>query len=136
MTTVAQPAPAASPRWMIWTGRVLSALPVLALALAASLGLKGGAEIDAGMAHFGYTSSILPLLAVFQLGFSLLYVVPRTAVLGAILMTAYFGGAVATHLRIADPGYPLAIACGIFTWAGLWLRDARVRALLPLRERP
>ena len=62
-----------------------------------------------------------------------LYVVPRTAMLGAILLTGYLGGAIATHARLGDPSFSTALILGVLVWAGLFLRDARVRALLPLR---
>ena len=65
---------------------------------------------------------------------TVLYAVPRTAVLGAILLTGYLGGAVASHLRLDEIAYP-ALVCGVLVWAGLYLRDKRVRELLPLRNR-
>jgi hypothetical protein len=86
------------------------------------------------MNKFGWPESILLVLGVLELGSVLAYLIPRTAVLGAILMTGYLGGAIATHVRIGDPGWPTALILGIFVWAGLYLRDERLRALLPLRQ--
>ena len=122
------------PAWMTWTGRVLSALPVLMMAMGAASVLFNRSQAAEGMAKFGWQEGALRLIVTFEIVFSLLYLFPRTAVFGAILLTAYFGGAVATHLRVADPGWPLAVICGILVWAGLFLRDPRLRALLPLRR--
>jgi DoxX-like protein len=136
MSTAAEAAKMATPpkRWMIWTGRVLSAIPVLLLVMSAAFAFRRTPEVIEGMKKFGYPESKLFLIAVLEMGSALIYAVPRTAVLGAILMTGYLGGAVATHVRIGDPGYPTAIIAGIFVWAGLYLRDERLRALLPLRR--
>ncbi len=136
MSTATQAAKMATPpkRWMIWTGRVLSAIPVLLLTMAASFKLARAPQVIEGMAKFGFPESKLHLVAALELGSALIYAFPPTAVLGAILMTAFLGGAVATHVRVGDPGYPTAIIAGILAWAGLYLRDERLRALLPLRR--
>jgi len=85
-------------------------------------------------AKFGYTESALPVVGFAALISSALYLIPRTAILGAILMTGYLGGAVATHLRIDDPTLVVPIVFGVIVWAGLYLRDERLRALIPLRQ--
>jgi len=126
--------PAAQPAWMTWTGRVLSALPVLMMATGVASILFNRAQAVQGMAKFGWQERALTLILVLEIGSALIYLFPRTAVLGAILMTGYFGGAIATHLRAGDPGWPLAVVCGILVWLGLYLRDSRLRALLPLRR--
>jgi hypothetical protein len=80
-------------------------------------------------------SASLYLLAALLLGSTLLYAVPRTAVLGAVLLTAYLGGAVATHVRVGSPLFThvmFGVYVGVIVWGGLWLRDPRIRALLPL----
>lgn len=123
-----------TPKWKRWTGGILSAIPVLALLMAATFSFQHGPQVVEGMAKFGYQEGLVNLVAVLATVSAVLYVIPRTAVLGALFMTAYFGAAVATHLRVGDPGYPLAIIMAIFTWGGLWLRDARIRELLPLRR--
>jgi hypothetical protein len=120
---------------MIWTGRVLSAIPVLMLCFGATLSLFHPEKVAEGMTRYGYTQDKLILIVVLEFGCALLYAIPQTAFFGAILMTAYFGGAVATHVRVSDPGYGAAILMAIFTWAGLYLRDARLRALVPLRRK-
>ena len=119
---------------LLWTGRILSALPALMMTVGAGFAFARTPQVVEGMSKFGYHESTLLLIGVLELGSAVLYVIPRTAVLGAILMTGYLGGAVATHVRISDPGWPTAVILGIFVWAGLYLRDERIRALLPLRQ--
>ncbi len=120
--------------WLLWTGRILSALPVLMMGFGAAFAFTRSPQVIEGMSKFGYMESAVLLVGGLELGSVLLYVIPRTAVLGAIVMTGYLGGAVATHVRIGDPGWPTALLLGIFVWAGLYLRDERLRALLPLRQ--
>ena len=120
--------------WMIWTGRVLSALPVLMMSVGAGFAFARPPQVIEGMTKFGYPESALLLVGGLELSAVLLYVIPRTAVLGAIVMTGYLGGAIATHVRVGDPGWPTALVLGIFVWGGLYLRDERLRALLPLRQ--
>jgi hypothetical protein len=120
-------------KWMLWAGRAVSALPVLALVASGAMKLSHGAEL-VGMftGKFGYPESVLSTLAIVELGCALLYAVPQTAVLGAILITGYLGGAVATHVRVEDV-FVAPLLLGVLAWLGLYLRDLRVRALLPLR---
>ena len=117
----------------IWTGRVVSALPVLALLMSAFMKLKGSAEMAEHMGQLGYAPTILPALGVLELVCVALYLVPRTAILGAILLTGYLGGATATHVRLDQP-FVAPVLLGVLLWAGVFARDARVRALLPLRR--
>jgi hypothetical protein len=126
--------PTAQPAWMTWTGRVLSALPVLMMAMGVASIFFNRAAATQGMAKFGWQEGALTLILALEIGSALVYIFPRTAVLGAILMTGFFGGAIVTHLRVGDPGWPLALVCGILVWLGLYLRDPRLRALLPLRR--
>jgi hypothetical protein len=79
----------------------------------------------------------LPLLAFLQLGCILLYVIPQTSVLGAVLLTGYLGGAIATYVRIGEPYPPLVpLTTALLAWLGIFLREERLRALLPLRRAP
>jgi hypothetical protein len=120
---------------MIWTGRVVSALPVLMLLMGAYMSFSMPDDNKKEMAKMGWDVSIAPALGVVILVVIALYVIPQTAVLGAILMTGYLGGAVATHVRIGD--YKMmapAIVVGILTWVGLYFRDHRVRELAPFRR--
>jgi hypothetical protein len=84
-------------------------------------------------AHLGWDLRTVLLLAILESACTLAYVVPRTAVLGAVLLTAYLGAAAAAHVRVGDGVAPFPVVLGVMVWSGLWLRDARVRALLPIR---
>lgn len=131
-STVALAVPAS--KGMIWTGRVLSALPVALMGFSAVLKFLKPAPVMQSFAHFGYPESEIFLLGVLELLSCIVYVIPRTAVLGAILMTGYLGGATATNVRVGDPSYIMTVTLGVLVWAGLFLRDARVRALIPVRS--
>jgi len=117
---------------VVWTGRVLSGLVSLAFLTSAFMKLKGGEELTQGMAHLGLPDSMVKPLAFLELSCVVLYLIPKTSVLGAILLAGYMGGAICTHWRAGDPFF-LQIALGVTVWLGLWLREARLRALLPLR---
>lgn len=123
-------------RSALLAGRALSALAVLFLALdAVGKVLRVPATVE-GTTTLGYPASVIVPLGVLQVVLLVAYLVPRTAVLGAILWTGYLGGAVATHVRLLNPVtthilFPVYV--GALLWLGLWLRDPRVRAVLPLR---
>jgi hypothetical protein len=119
---------------MLWTGRIISAIPVLLLLLSAVLKIVRAAPVVQGFPRYGYPDSQIVMLGVLELLSCVVYAIPRTAVLGAILMTAYLGGATASNVRIGDPSYVMTVLLGVFVWGGLFFRDARVRALLPLRS--
>jgi hypothetical protein len=85
------------------------------------------------MNHLGLPASLIVPLGVIELSCIIIYLIPMTAVLGAILFTGYLGGAILTHLRIGEPVY-MQIGLGVLIWLGLWLRDPRLRALLPIRR--
>jgi hypothetical protein len=128
------PPPLSLPVWQLWTGRVLSALPVLLLLLSASMKVSHPPMvIETFVGKLGYPAGMLPALAVLELFCTVVYVVPRTAVLGAVLLTGYLGGAIATHVRVGDP-FVVPLLLGVLVWAGLYLRDERIRALLPSRR--
>ena len=130
MATVLQPSSVTRAR--LWTGRVLSGLPVLFLLLDAALKLVKIQPVIDTQAQLGYPDIARPL-GVLILVCTVLYVWPRTAVLGAILLTGLFGGAIATHVRVEDPwlGYTLfSLYLAIPMWAGLVLRDPRLESLL------
>lgn len=119
----------------IWTGRIASALPVLALFASAFTKLSGSPQMAEHIGQLGYAPTILPTLGLLELVCVALYIVPRTAILGAILLTGYLGGAVATHVRLDQP-FTAPVLLGVLLWAGVFARDARVRAILPLRRLP
>jgi len=85
-----------------------------------------------GTVQVGYPASVIMPIGIIELVIAILYLIPRTNILGAILLTAYFGGATATHVRVGQPFY-IPIVFGVVMWLGLWLRDAELRKLTPLR---
>ena len=119
---------------IVWVGRVISVLVSLLFAMSAFMKLKGGAEVMQGMAHLGFPESLIMPLAILEISCVVIYLIPATSVLGAILLTGYIGGAICTHLRVGDPFF-IQIALGIFVWLGLYLRENRLKALIPLRTR-
>jgi hypothetical protein len=122
--------PASVSNEALWTGRVMSAVPVLMLLFSATMKLMHPPQLDEGFAKLGWPVGLALMLGILELACTVVYLVPRTAVLGAILLTGYMGGAIATHVRIGDPVY-LHIAFGVLIWGGLYLRDPRLRALIP-----
>ena len=119
---------------MLWTGRIMSALPVLLTLLGAVMKLVKAAPALQGMARAGFSDKFVVLIGVLELVCVVVYLIPRTSVLGAILLTGLLGGATVTTLRIGDPTWPMPVVLGMMAWGGLYLRDARVRALIPLRR--
>lgn len=115
----------------LWVGRVLSALPVLALLLSGIMKLVHPAMLDESLKHLGVPGNLVFGLGVLEIGCTMIYLIPRTAVIGAVLVTGYLGGAILTCLRVGDPWLP-QLFLGVLVWGGLWLRDVRLRALLPL----
>jgi hypothetical protein len=87
-----------------------------------------------GFARYGYPERLILLIAFLEIGCTILHVIPRTTVLGAILMTGYLGGATASNVRIGDPSFVITVILGILVWLGLYLRDQRLRPLIPLRN--
>ena len=116
----------------VWVGRILSTLPVLLLLFAGVTKVMKAAPVLRALAQFGYPESIVRGLGVTELACTALYVIPRTSVLGAILLTGYLGGATATSVRVGDSAFYHPIIVGVLVWGGLYLRDDRVRALIPL----
>ena len=117
---------------VVWAGRAISALTALVFVISASMKLKGGAEVMQGMAHLGLPESLIVPLVILEASCVALYLVPATSVLGAILLTGYMGGAICTHLRVGDPVY-IQVALGVLVWLGLYLREKRLRGLIPLK---
>jgi DoxX-like protein len=87
-----------------------------------------------GTVDVGYPRSVIVPIGIVEIAITILYMIPQTNILGAILLTAYFGGATATHVRVSQPFF-FPIGFGIVTWLGLWLRDAHLRRLTPLRRK-
>ena len=122
-------------RWMLWAGRVLSLWPAFVIVLSATWKLTRNPAYVVEFARIGWPESALTLLACLQLGCIILFIIPPTAVLGAVLLTGYLGGAIAAYTRIGEP-YPVLVplSTSVIAWAGIWLRDGRLRALLPIRR--
>lgn len=135
MTT--QPNPS---KKLIWTGRIISALVVLFMLFDSIIKVLKLTPAVEGTVQLGYPESVVFGIGLAALTCTVLYAVPRTSVLGAILLTGYLGGAVATHVRIGNPVFThllFPVYTGVLAWAGLFLRDGgRLRALLPLRREP
>ena len=117
---------------IVWVGRVISALVSFLFAMSAVMKLRGGPEVVEGMGHLGLPESLIVPLAILEISCVVIYAIPATAVLGAILLTGYIGGAICTHLRVGDPFF-MQIAIGIFIWLGVYLREDRLKGLIPLR---
>jgi hypothetical protein len=118
-------------------GVILSGLVVLFMLADAAIGLFAPGKLAAEMQLTGWDPAHTFGLGVLTLACTIVYAVPRTAVLGAILLTGFLGGAICTHVRVGEIGSPpqiVSLVLGIGAWAGLWLRDARVRSLLPLNS--
>jgi len=120
----------------VWTGRILSGTAALFLSFDAGVKLLQHPVAVEGTAQLGYPTSILFGLGLVQAIFLVLYLIPRTSLLGSILWTGYLGGAVATHVRLGNPLFthtlsPVYVAVLLF--AGLWLRDNYMRAMFPIR---
>ena len=122
-------------RWITWIGWVVSLWPAFVVVSSATWKLTRNAWYVAEFARIGWPESALNLLAFLQLGSLVLFLIPRTAVLGAILLTGYLGGAIATYVRIGEP-YPVLVplSTSMIAWAGLYLREQRLRSLIPLRR--
>ena len=120
----------------IWAGRIVSWLPALFLFADAIMKLVKPAFVVDATVQLGYRESAIVPIGAVLLVITILYLIPRTAVLGAILLTAYLGGAVATHVRVGTEVFPVvfAIVFGVLIWGGLYLRDSRVSKLIPLTE--
>jgi len=119
---------------IVWVGRVISILVSLLFAMSALMKLRGGPEVIQGMAHLGLPESLIVPLAILEISCVVIYAIPATSVLGAILLTGYIGGAICTHLRVGDPFF-MQIGFGIFVWLGLYLRENRLKELIPLRKK-
>ena len=123
----------------LWVGRIMSTLVILFLAFDVVFKFVTPAPppVVEAMAHLGWSLSLAPVLGIILLVCTALYVIPITSVLGAILLTGYLGGAIATHLRVGDPLFSHVLFptyLGVLLWGSLYLREPRLRALVPLRS--
>ena len=132
MATTSQTAPDIS-KPIILAGWIIGIVAVAFLVMTGVTKVVRPDLFVVGFTRFGYDQSVVLPLGVVQLVCTVLYLFPRTAVLGAVLLTGYMGGAIATHLRVGDP-YFVQLGIGVLLWLGLYLRDRRIRELLPLRS--
>ena len=139
MSSIAIPAREAAQkpqkRWILWTGWIVSLWPMFVVLSSARWKLTRNEWYVKEFARIGWQTSSLDLLAFLQLGAIVLFAIPRTAVLGAILLTGYLGGAIAAYTRIGEP-YPVLVplSTAMIAWLGLFLREERLRSLLPFRR--
>ena len=117
-----------------WAGIVVSAVPTLFLLLDAVGKLIKPEPVVTGTIELGYPETVIVPLGILLLICTILYAIPVTSILGAILLTGYLGGAVATHVRVGGPiaNILFPVECGLMVWAGLWLRSSSLRRLVPL----
>jgi DoxX-like family len=137
MTTIAETAPVSKPA--LWMGRLLSGLVILFMLFDGAVKLVPWPIVTETMDRIGYGSSesLARSLGIISIVCTVLYSVPPTSILGAILLTGYLGGAMASHLRIGSPLFThilFGFYLGLMVWGGLWLRDSNLRALLPFRR--
>jgi DoxX-like family len=132
MSLVTRDAPNSPMR--LWAGRIISALPALLLLFSGTMKLLKVPAVIEGMAHYGYPEHLIVFIGMLEVGCTIVYLIPRTAILGAILMTGYLGGATATNVRVGDPSFIGPILADVFVWAGLFLRDRRLSELIRVRR--
>jgi hypothetical protein len=121
---------------VLWTGRIMSGLVIAFMLLDGAMKLVPLDVVVTTSEQMGIPGNLARTLGVIGLICTVLYAVPRTSVLGAVLLTGYLGGAIASHLRLGDPIFThtlFGLYLGLLAWGGLYLRDARLRALIPLR---
>ena len=137
MQAIAPAAAAAAPAKIIWTGRVMSALVVVFLLFDSVIKLLDMTVVQESMAQLGYPVNLDRLIGLIEFICLALYAIPRTSILGAILLTGLLGGAIATHVRVGDPLFShvlFGVYLGLLAWGGLYFRDDRLRTLIPLRN--
>lgn len=118
----------------LWTGRVMSVLPVLLILFGSVMKLMKTAPVVEGFVRAGLPERLIIPVGMIELGCIIVYLIPQTAVLGAILMTGLLGGATLTEVRIGDPTWPLPVFVGMLAWGGLFMRDLRLRELIPFEK--
>ena len=119
----------------VWAGRTMSALVVIALVADGTIQLFAPAQIASMLQETGFAMDLTRVVGPIVLACAILYAVPATAVLGAILVTGFLGGAICAHVRVGELGSPpevISLLLGVMTWGGLYARNPRIRAILPL----
>jgi hypothetical protein len=125
-----------SGKGMLWTGRVITAICVLFLLVDAIMKVAKSVASMEGSVQLGWPQDAVQAIGIVLLVCTLLYIIPRTSILGAILLTGYLGGATSVMVRAMQPGHPyfFPVVFGVLVWAGLFLRDDRLRSLIPFRK--
>lgn len=127
-------APASGSKWMVWTGWIMTAIPAGLVTMGGVMSVLQVETAVEGLVDYGFPEGVAPAIGAAALVSVALYLIPQTAVLGAILLTGYLGGATVTHVRVEE-AFVIPVVTGVLVWGGLYLRDARIRALIPLRKR-
>jgi len=119
-----------------WLGLIIGGLPALFLLMDGIMKLIRPRPVVDATVRLGYPETVILGLGIVLLAATILYLIPPTSVLGAILLTGYLGGAVATHVRVGEGAFPILfpVVIGAMLWLGLYFRDDRLRALVPLRS--
>ena len=119
----------------LWAGRIIGGLPALFLLVDAIMKFIKPVPVVAETVRLGYPESVIIGLGAVLLASTILYLIPKTSILGSILLTGYLGGAVATHVRMFEGWFPILfpVIFGVLLWVGLWLRDGRLQQLIPVR---
>lgn len=133
MSMDSQPAPNPNPMWMVVLGWILTLLCGGFLVFAGTMKLAGGEDVETGFKSMGLNPGSARFIGTLEVASALFFLLPRTAVMGAVLCTGFMGGAILTHVRLGDP-FLFQVVFGVFIWLALYLRDARIRALLPARR--
>jgi hypothetical protein len=137
MNVIAVPAPGAVrwKRWTMWAGRIVTVAPVLILLMSARWKLTANPWYAGEWVRIGYAAGALRGIGLVQIACVVLYLIPSTAVLGAVLLTGYLGGAISAYIRLGEPIPALVpLSTALLAWAGLYLREERLRTLLPFRR--
>ena len=133
--TVERPVVTQWNRWLVWTGWIVSLAPVYIVLMSARWKLTSNPWYVREWERIGWQTPDLPFIASLQLGALLLFLIPRTSVLGAVLLTGYMGGAIASYVRIGELYPPLVpLTTAMLAWLGIFLREDRLRKLLPIRR--
>jgi hypothetical protein len=122
----------------LWTARIMSGLIILFMLFDSILKLIKPAPVVEGTVTLGFAEHHIIVIGILGLLSTILYAVPRTSFLGALLLTGYYGGVVATHIRVDSPLFThilFPVYLAVLTWGGVWLRDEKVRKLIPLQNR-
>ncbi len=135
-TTNAQQSKTFSGKGALWTGRIITGVIVLFLLMDALMKVVESGPAMEGSVQLGWPSTAVQGIGIVLLLATILYVIPRTSILGAIILTGYLGGATAVMLRAMQPGHPylFPVVFGVLVWAGLFLRDEKLRTMIPLRK--